>query len=258
MGIVDLNFIQQNITSDNGPEVPYIWSHGANNLHIGDGIVIYALIQQIRAKTCVCLGSGGGFIPRIMTQARRDLYEQGIFEGDSCEIWGTIGGTWVVDACNEVGGHVSWSDEDSFYRTHFSPAFIKDTTENAYYNFFSLQNYSLDFIHIDADHSYEGVRKDFYLYSKLLSPGGLITLHDTDLEYEKSLIVPENQKKDWDRFDGPGYLIEELENSGEWNIIKLFNFGKCPGKPASTGLTIVQRSTEHENYLASRRNSCTF
>lgn len=187
MSLVDLNFIQQNITSDNGPEVPYIWSHGANNLHIGDGIVIYALIQQIRAKTCVCLGSGGGFIPRIMTQARRDLYEQGIFEGDSCEIWGTIGGTWVVDACNEVGGHVSWSDEDSFYRTHFSPAFIKDTTENAYYNFFSLQNYSLDFIHIDADHSYEGVRKDFYLYSKLLSPGGLITLHDTDLEYEKSL-----------------------------------------------------------------------
>ena len=53
-------------------------------------------------------------------------------------------------------------------------------------------------------------------------------------------------------------LIEELENSGEWNIIKLFNFGKCPGKPASTGLTIVQRSTEHENYLASRGNSCTF
>ena len=83
MSLVDLNFIQQNITSDNGPEVPYIWSHGANNLHIGDGIVIYALIQQIRAKTCVCLGSGGGFIPRIMTQARRDLYEQGIFEGES-------------------------------------------------------------------------------------------------------------------------------------------------------------------------------
>ena len=30
----------------------------------------------MRAKTCVCLGSGGGFIPRIITQARIDLHEQ--------------------------------------------------------------------------------------------------------------------------------------------------------------------------------------
>lgn len=251
MSLVDLDFIKKNITTDNGPEVPYLWSHGASSLHVGDGIVLYALIQQLRAKTCVCLGSGGGFIPRIMTQARRDLHSQGIFEGDSYEIWGNIGGTWVVDACNGVGGHVTWESEDSFYRSHFSPCFIKDTTENAYYNYFSLQNFKLDIVHIDADHSYEGVRRDFYLYSKLLSPGGVITLHDTDLTYERSLIVPESQKKDWDRFDGPGRFLEELEYSGEWNTVNLFNYGKCPGKPASTGLTIVQRSREYQQYLNS-------
>ena len=239
--LVNREFIQENITSDRGPEVPYLWTHGAIQSHLGDGLVIYALIQQLRAKTCVCLGSGGGFIPRIMTQARRDLYEQGIFEGSSAEQWGDIGGTWIVDACNGVGGKVSWQKEDSFFRTEFNPTFLKCTTREAYYNYFSLQNFQLDFVHIDAGHSYEDVKQDFKLYSQLLSPSGVITLHDTDLEYEKSIVVPENQKENWDRFDGPGRFIEELEYSGEWNVINLFNFGKCQGKPASTGLTLVQK-----------------
>lgn len=239
MSLVDLDFIQQNITSDNGSEVPYTWSHGANKLHIGDGIVIYALIQQIRAKVCVCLGSGGGFIPRIMTQARRDLWTQGIFTGNDCERWGDIGVTYVVDACNEVGGHVSWSDENSFFRTHFQPAFIKDTTENAFYNFFVKQGIKIDFLHIDADHSYEGVKKDFELYSQIMNPGGIISLHDSDSRYEKNLIVTEEHKATWDKFDGPSKLIRNLDNS--WEKITLFNEGKLKNAPSSTGLTIVQK-----------------
>lgn len=35
-----------------------------------------------------------------------------------------------------------------------------------------------DLIMIDADHSYEGVKIDFELYSPLLAPGGVIVLHD--------------------------------------------------------------------------------
>lgn len=239
MSLVDLDFIEQNITSDNGPEVPYIWSHGANKLHIGDGIVIYALIQQIRAKVCVCLGSGGGFIPRIMTQARRDLYTQGIFTGDPTERWGNIGLTIVVDACNGVGGHVSWADESSFFRKNFQPAFIKDTTENAFYNFFIKQNIKIDFLHIDADHSYEGVKKDFELYSQIMSPGGIISLHDSDPSYEPKLIVTEEHKATWDKFDGPGKLVQSLDAS--WEKIRLFNEGKLENAPSSTGLTIVQK-----------------
>lgn len=35
-----------------------------------------------------------------------------------------------------------------------------------------------DFLHIDADHSAEGVRRDFELYAPLVRPGGAIVLHD--------------------------------------------------------------------------------
>ncbi|WP_233417202.1 class I SAM-dependent methyltransferase [Halovulum marinum] len=36
----------------------------------------------------------------------------------------------------------------------------------------------IDFIMIDADHSYEGVKQDYMYYLPLLAPGGVIALHD--------------------------------------------------------------------------------
>lgn len=36
----------------------------------------------------------------------------------------------------------------------------------------------LDFLFIDGDHSYEGVRQDFEMYAPLVRPGGLIAFHD--------------------------------------------------------------------------------
>lgn len=42
----------------------------------------------------------------------------------------------------------------------------------------ALGNQQLDFLYIDGDHTYEGVKKDFELYSGLVRKGGLIGLHD--------------------------------------------------------------------------------
>ncbi len=41
-----------------------------------------------------------------------------------------------------------------------------------------LQGQSLDFLFIDGDHRYEGVKADFETYSPLVSHGGLIGFHD--------------------------------------------------------------------------------
>jgi len=38
-------------------------------------------------------------------------------------------------------------------------------------------------------------------------------IHDTDGEYEESLIVSEDSKKDYHRFDGPSRLVKELQQS---------------------------------------------
>jgi predicted O-methyltransferase YrrM len=37
---------------------------------------------------------------------------------------------------------------------------------------------SVDFLFIDGDHRYDGVRRDFESYAPLVRPGGLIAIHD--------------------------------------------------------------------------------
>jgi len=239
--ITNQDFIKERITTNGGELIPYRWTHGATQEHLGDGLIVYSLIQYMRAKNCVCIGSGGGYIPRIMTQARIDLHKQGIFEGDDNLNWGDIGTTYLVDACNGIGGPNDLLDEDSYYRHTFHPRLIKSTSEEAYYNFFVLQDIKIDLLFIDGNHSYEGVKKDFELYSNLISEKGIIIIHDTDDKYEESLIISEDSKKDHYRFDGPSKFIKELEKNPNYNLVNLFNFGILPTKPASTGITIINK-----------------
>ena len=45
----------------------------------------------------------------------------------------------------------------------------------------------IDFLFIDGDHSYEGVKQDFEMYRKLVRPGGFIAFHDiVDNDFDKS------------------------------------------------------------------------
>jgi hypothetical protein len=41
-----------------------------------------------------------------------------------------------------------------------------------------LRDKKVDFLFIDADHSYEGIKKDFEMYSLLVRKGGIIAFHD--------------------------------------------------------------------------------
>jgi len=239
--ITNEEFIKKNITNNGDEPVPYRWTHGATDLHMGDGLMVYSIIQHMRAKNCVCIGSGGGYIPRIMTQARIDLHKQNIFEGNGDYNWGDIGSTYVVDACNGIGGPNDLDNEDSFYRKNFYPRFIKSTSVDAYYDFFVRQDIQIDVLWIDGDHTYEGVKTDFELYSKILSDNGIIIIHDTDENYEETLIVSEDAKKDHYKFDGPSKFVKELEKNPDYNLINLHNFRILMDKPSSSGITIINR-----------------
>lgn len=46
-----------------------------------------------------------------------------------------------------------------------------------------LDGEPLDFLFIDGDHSYDGVRADFERYGRLVRPGGLIALHDVNDDF---------------------------------------------------------------------------
>ena len=250
MQLLNKEYIKQYLTNNHTLDaddniilepVKYRWTHGATDLHLGDGMLIYSLILFNRAKTCVCIGSGGGFIPRLMTQARRDLWEQGIFEGNNSAEWGDIGTTIIVDAANGVGGFTDWTEENSFLRKHFDPQVILETSERAFYDYFVRQDMKIDYLHIDGDHSYNGVKKDFDLYSTIMSENGIITIHDTDQSYHDSFLVTENAKKDFVPFDGPAKFIKDLEGNCDWNLVKLNNFRMFDKKVTTTGIVLLTR-----------------
>jgi hypothetical protein len=177
-----------------------------------------------------------------MTQARIDLHSQNIFEGDPNYNWGDIGTTYIVDAMNGIGGNVDWFKEESFYRRVFEPRIINDTTANAFHNYFVLNDIKIDYLHIDAGHSYENVKEDFELYSQLMSPNGIISIHDTDPNYADKYIVTNEVKDrgDFDDWNGPIQLAKEIDTT-KWQVFDLFNFGIIKNKPASTGLTLVRK-----------------
>jgi hypothetical protein len=239
--ILDLNYIKNKITNDGpGSPVPFRWSHGASDLDLGDGIIIYSLIQFMRYKNCVCIGSGGGFIPRIMTQARIDLHGAGTFSGNNDYNWGDIGATYVIDPCNGIGGQSNIGEDESYFRSNFYPRFIKETSERAYYDFFVIQDIKIDFLFIDGDHSYEGVSNDFNLYKNIISNGGMIAIHDTDPDFCENYIVTEDQKKDFHDFSGPSRFVKDFCDD-EWEKFNLFNYGTLKEKPASSGITLFKR-----------------
>jgi cephalosporin hydroxylase len=51
-----------------------------------------------------------------------------------------------------------------------------------------LQGRAVDFVFIDGDHSYEGVKRDWELFSPLVRPGGLVAFHDVNEERHPGVV----------------------------------------------------------------------
>ncbi len=105
-----------------------------------------------------------------------------------------------------------------------------------------MQDIKIDYLHIDAGHSYENVKEDFELYSQIMSDGGIISMHDTDPNYHDKFIVTQEVKDrgEHDDWSGPIQFVKEIDNS-KWEILNLFNHGIVKNKPSSTGLTLIRR-----------------
>ena len=233
MSILNRGWIYDSITrnQDSG-SVSYRWTHGANDTYMGSGIMYFSIPYFLKARVCVCLGSGGGYVPRLMVDCVHELNETEMY-GE-----GKFGEVYVIDATNGFNGEVDWSDEDSFLREKFNPRFINSTTEDAFYNFFVKQNIKIDYLHIDADHTFEGVKKDFELYSQRMNKGGIITIHDTDKSYVDNFT--EIQNHEGDDLSGPSEFVKTIDKR-KFEVFNLFNHGIMPDFPSSTGLTIVRR-----------------
>lgn len=159
-------------------------SHCASSDFLGSGMLYYSLAYMKKAKLCVCLGSGGGFVPRVMKQAQRDL---GL--DSSCTV--------LVDGDMGNYGRPQWLNEDSFFRNEFPDIeIVVDTTHNIAVQ--RAENWKIDYLHIDADHSLEGALQDFIDYLPLMAVDGIITFHDTNGTLPCAKVIEVVQEEGFD------------------------------------------------------------
>jgi hypothetical protein len=164
--LIDRELVEDALTHD----APWCETHGASGDYLGWGLLYYALTYATRAQLAVCLGSGGGFVPRMMRQAQRDA---GI--ADSAR-------TILVDGNvpEAEWGSPAWLDEDSFLRTAYPDIeLVIARTSTAADEVFARHALAIDYLHIDADHSFDGCLADFVQYRPFLRVGSLVTLHDS-------------------------------------------------------------------------------
>jgi predicted O-methyltransferase YrrM len=77
----------------------------------------------------------------------------------------------------------------------------------------------LDFLFIDGDHSYDGVRRDFELYSPFVREGGLVAFHD---------IVPGGPGRQGDPGDVPAFWREVRQHHRvEAEYVEDWDWGSC-------------------------------
>ena len=235
MSILNRGWIYDSITrnQDSG-SVSYRWTHGANDTYMGSGIMYFSIPYFLKARVCVCLGSGGGYVPRLMVDCVHELNETQMYGEDK------YGEVYVVDATNGFNGEVDWSDEDSFLREKFNPRFINSTTEDAFYNFFVKRDVKIDYLHIDADHTYEGCKLDFDLYSTIMNENGIISIHDTDRKYWENFETYDGEGHD--SCTGPSEAVKEI--SDEWEVFNLFDYKEKNEVLPSSGLTLLRKKDE--------------
>lgn len=186
-------------------------SHGADSFHLGAGMIYLSLAYQKNAKLCVCLGSGGGFVPRCMRAGQR--------------LGGVDGSTVLVDGNCGSWGRPNYLSPETFFRRVWPDIDVRiQTTEQAAEKF-AEHGDKIDYLHIDADHTYKGSKYDFEMYTPLLSRDAIVTIHDTRMKHKRG------QRNNLPKY-GVYQTLADIRKMKDWEVIDL---------PIGNGLAIAKR-----------------
>lgn len=139
---------------------------------LGFGLIHYAFIRNIKPKNILCVGSRKGFIPAILALACKDnqlghvdFVDVGYGEESPKKHWSGIGFWKKCDAKK----HFAKLGVDRFISTY-----VMTTKEYA----LKFPRKKFQYIYIDGDHSYKGVRLDYRLFWPRLDIKGFMVFHD--------------------------------------------------------------------------------
>jgi hypothetical protein len=144
--------------------------------NLGYGWVHYALIRNFGPRRILCIGSKYGYIPAVCAVGCRDnafgkvdFVDAGM---DMREVNNMPGIHW--------GGKGFWKKCKA--RKYFGKFGIEDyiilyvMKASSFANRFPKRKY--DYVYLDGDHSYRGVKRDFNFFWSRLNKGGFMAFHD--------------------------------------------------------------------------------
>ena len=128
---------------------------------------------------------------RLMRERVQAVCEIGTFRGGTFYLWCQAAADEATLIAVDLPGEESLDLAFSKHRIEFYRRFAKTPKQTLH--FLAADSHAqttahavarllgprrLDFLFIDGDHTYEGVKRDVELYRPLVRPGGLIALHD--------------------------------------------------------------------------------
>lgn len=138
---------------------------------LGFGLLHYSLVANTRPKRILCIGSKKGFVPAMCAMACRDIgfgqvdfVDAGYSESDGKQQWGGIG-LWRSQ--NPLH-HFSFLNLAPYINVH-----VMTTRE-----FFRKNTSRYQYIYVDGDHTYAGVKEDYVSAWKHLDKNGYMSFHD--------------------------------------------------------------------------------
>lgn len=191
------------------------WAEGhgviEQNGFLGTSLIYFTLAYMLPAKIAVILGSGAGFVPRMVRQAQREVPDASFVQSSRCIL---------IDACIDDKGFGTpeyHEDGSHFFRTAFPDIEIWKMTTDEAVSKLKEANLSIDFLHIDADHTFQQSLKDFENYLPLMSSEFIITMHDTaiqHIEMKRDGCVPRTI----------AHLRKEMGSGGKYENLEMINF----------------------------------
>jgi hypothetical protein len=159
----------------------YSNSHGSGDprlFYAGLAPIYFSLIYSMISKKCVCLGSGDGFVPKLMVSAQSELIKEGLIPAYDVTL---------VDANLSGWGDRFYGD---FIEGYPEINIVNEKTDDVVQSFDNIS-----YLHIDADHSGEQVYKDLCNYGNRMQKNcWAITCHDT-CHYNHTIEVYNSVKR---------------------------------------------------------------
>jgi hypothetical protein len=148
--------------------------------NLGFGNIHYAFIRNIKPNNILCIGSRKGYIPAICALACEDNKKGHVdfvdagYNREDKNHWSGIGWWKKVDPDK----HFSYLNLNTRISTYVmtTKEFVKQYPNRLY-----------EYIYIDGDHSYKGVKLDYSLFWPKLTKYGFMIFHDVYVKHTKDL-----------------------------------------------------------------------